>query len=205
MHGSTSQQADMAELILFYTLALLNEREPYPPVSHSISTYFVTVPSFPRIFKAREGLFCQGRLVHRGNLSPLCTESKGFTWPISLRFVGHAGHGHDEVVVSFGRLLLWLFQTQAVAKAVVKGEASERLRHEFGIYQILLSLQGTAIPVAYGLYYNTSDRTFVLILSYAGNALTDFENLTLKDRWVSYLNFCLVMLIFSTERLSCLI
>lgn len=170
----------MAELVLFYVHALLNVCEPYPPVPPT-PAYFVTLPSFPR-FVVREGLFCQGPLVHRGKLSLPTPMSKGIPWLLSVKFKGHRGTAYDEIVVTFGRLCFWLFQTYAVAKAALSLEASERLQREYDIYQSLLSLQGIAIPLVYGLYRNRTDESLVLILSHAGTALTDFRSLSLKDR-----------------------
>lgn len=184
---TASQYDDMAELVLFYTHALFKKREPYP-APPPIPTYFCTIPSFPRIFEATHGLFCQGPLFYRGKLSPSTAMQKGFPWPLSLKFEGYAGFGHDDIAVSFGQLVFWFVQSHAVAKAACIGEASERLHHEYRIYSLLHSLQGISVPLVYGLYYNTSDATFVLILSHAGTALKDFESLPLRYRYVSFLN-----------------
>ena len=101
-----------------------------------------------------------------------------------MKFQGHSGLGYNDIVVTFGQLLFWLFKTQAVAKAVYSLERSERLHHEYDVYQCLYSLQGVGIPILYGLYYNNTDGSCVLILSNAGVGLSDFSILSLKDRWV---------------------
>lgn len=81
-----------------------------------------------------------------------------------------------------------------MAKTALKREAAERLRQEYKTYELLLPLQGIVIPLVYGLYDNTSEAALVLILSYAGTALVDFECLSLKDRYVSPLMVVLVLL-----------
>jgi hypothetical protein len=93
--------------------------------------------------------------------------------------------GDGDIIVSFGRLVFWLFETHIVAKAACQSWASERLLHEFAVYEFLRALQGVVIPSLFGMYRNLDDGSSILVISYAGETLRDFNALCLKDRYVS--------------------
>ncbi|KAJ7261492.1 hypothetical protein C8J57DRAFT_1719720 [Mycena rebaudengoi] len=185
--GSSTQAHDMVELVLFYTHALLTRRPPYPPSRPpSVSVYRVTVPAFsPRLFQPHEALLCNGRLIHRAKLATLWRmPGKPIPRPLSVQFhTSHASCRHDgDIVVSFGRLIFWLFETHIVAKAAYQSSALDRLQHEFAVYRFLRALQGVVIPSLFGMYRNLSDGSSMLVTSYAGVTLKDFDTLCLKDR-----------------------
>ncbi|KAJ6613778.1 hypothetical protein B0H10DRAFT_2221889 [Mycena sp. CBHHK59/15] len=187
IHGSSTQARDMAELVLFYTHALLTRRPPYPPSRPaSISVYRVTVPVFsPRLFQPHEALLCNGRPIHRAKLAILQRiPGKPILRPLSVQFhTSHASCRHEgDIVVSFGRLVFWLFDTHIVAKAAYQSSALDRLLHEFAVYEFLRALQGVVIPSLFGMYRNLSDGSSMLVTSYAGVTLKDFGTLCLKDR-----------------------
>ncbi|KAJ7440362.1 hypothetical protein FB451DRAFT_1300448 [Mycena latifolia] len=185
--GSSTQARDMVELVLFYTHALLTRRPPYPPSRPpSVSVYRVTVPEFsPRLFQPHEALLRNGRLIHRAKLAILPPiPGKPIPRPFSVQFhTSHAScrHGGD-IIVSFGRLIFWLFDTRIVAKAAYQSSALDRLQHEFAVYEFLRALQGMVIPSLFGMYRNLSDGSSMLVTSYAGVTLKDFDTLCLKDR-----------------------
>ncbi|KAF7328197.1 RIO-like kinase [Mycena venus] len=185
--GSSTQARDMVELVLFYAHALLTRRPPYPPSRPpSVSVYRVTVPEFsPRLFQPHEALLCNGRLIHRAKLAILPRiPGKPNPRPFSVQFhTSHASCRHEgDIVVSFGRLIFWLFDTHIVAKAAYQSSALDRLQHEFAVYEFLRALQGVVIPSLFGMYRNLSDGSSMLVTSYAGVTLKDFDTLYLKDR-----------------------
>ncbi|KAJ7867639.1 hypothetical protein B0H13DRAFT_2351826 [Mycena leptocephala] len=166
---SGSQLRDMTDLVLFYRHAALTHRSPYPALP-SIPAHCVRIPYFsPRIFQPSEGLFCNGALIHRAKLSVLRQKSaqRPIPSPLNLHFYGYEGSSRhdDEVVVSFCRLVFWLFETRIVAKLAYQACASERLRREFEACTFLHALQGVAIPTLFGLYRNHEDGSAVLITS----------------------------------------
>ncbi|KAJ7144661.1 hypothetical protein C8R44DRAFT_725575 [Mycena epipterygia] len=188
--SSITQARDMAELVLFYTHALLTRRPRYPPSRPpSVSVYRVTVPAFsPRLFQPHEALLCNGRLMHRAKLSILPRmPGKPIPRPFSVQFhTSHASCRHEgDIVVSFGRLIFFLFDTHIVAKAAYQSSALDRLQHEFTVYEILRTLRGVVIPSLFGMYRNLSDGSSMLVASYAGVTLEDFVTLCLKDRYVA--------------------
>ncbi|KAJ7788974.1 hypothetical protein B0H14DRAFT_2946308 [Mycena olivaceomarginata] len=166
--GSATQAADMTELVLFYMHSLLTRRVPYPrPSSTSLVSRRVIVPEFsPRLFQHEEALLRNGPLIH---LPPYITR------PLPIKFLtSDATYRHDgDIVVSFGRLVFWLFETHIVAKAACQSWASERLLHEFA---------GVVIPSLFGMHRNLDDGSSILVISYAGETLRDFNTLCLKDR-----------------------
>ncbi|KAJ7120385.1 hypothetical protein C8R44DRAFT_853572 [Mycena epipterygia] len=182
--GSSTQARDMVELVLFYTHALLTRRPPYPPSRPpSVSVYRVTVPAFsPRLFQPHEALLCNGRLIHRAKL--VRSPGKPIPRPFSVQFyTSHASFRHEgDIFVSFGRLIFWLFDTRIVAKAAYQSSALDRLQHEFAVYEFLRALQGVVIPSLFGMYRNPSDGSSMLVTSYTGVTLKDFDTLCLKDR-----------------------
>ncbi|KAF7328619.1 RIO-like kinase [Mycena sanguinolenta] len=90
---------------------------------------------------------------------------------------------HDgDIIISFGRLVFWLLETRIVAKAAYRSSASDRLLHEFAVYNLLYTLQGVVIPSLFGLYRNLDDGSSILVTSYAGVTLEDFDALSLPDR-----------------------
>ncbi|KAJ7080118.1 hypothetical protein C8R44DRAFT_824457 [Mycena epipterygia] len=185
--SSITQARDMAELVLFYSHALLTRHPPYPPSRPpSVSVYRVTVPAFsPRLFQAHEALLCNGHLMHRVKLAILPRmPGKPILRPFSVQFhTSHASCRHEgDIVVSFGRLIFWLFDTHIVAKAAYQSSALDRLQHEFAVYEFLRTLQGVVIPSLFGMYRNLSDGSSMLVTSYAGVTLKDFDTLCLKDR-----------------------
>ncbi|KAJ7208130.1 hypothetical protein C8J57DRAFT_1734075 [Mycena rebaudengoi] len=185
--GSVTQARDMAELVLFYTHALLTRQTPYPrSPSPSTSVYRITVPAFsPRLFQPQEALFCNGPLIHRSKLAALRPiPNKSIPRPLSVQFhTSHASCWHEgDIIVSFGRLIFWFFETHIVAKAAYQPSALDRLLHEFAVYDFLRALQGVVIPSLFGLYRNLNDGSSILIISYAGGTLADFDTLCLKDR-----------------------
>ncbi|KAF7330686.1 RIO-like kinase [Mycena sanguinolenta] len=161
---------DMAELVLFYTHALLTKREPYPQF-HSASFH--------------EALLCNGPLMHRAQLVALRrVPDKRLFRPLSVQLLASYGScRHDgDIVISFGRLVFWLLETRIVAKAAYQSLASDRLLHEFAVYDLLRGLQGVVIPSLFGLYRNLDDGSSILVTSYAGLTLEDFDALSLPDR-----------------------
>ncbi|KAJ7452023.1 hypothetical protein FB451DRAFT_1283448 [Mycena latifolia] len=185
--GSSTQARDMMELVLFYTHALFTRRPPYPPSRPpSVSVYRVTVPEFsPRLFQPHEALLRNGRLIHRAKLAILPRiPGKPIPRPFSVQFhTSHASCRHEgDIVVSFGRLIFWLFDTRIVAKAAYQSSALDRLQHEFAVYEFLRALQGVVIPSLFGMYRNLSDGSSMLVTSYAGVTLKNFDTLCLKDR-----------------------
>ncbi|KAJ6521607.1 hypothetical protein B0H19DRAFT_1386825 [Mycena capillaripes] len=185
--GSATQARDMAELVLFYTHALFTRRTPYPRShSPSPSVYRVTVPAFsPRLFQPQEALLCNGPLIHRAKLAALWPISdKSILRPLSVQFhTSQASSRHDgDITVSFGRLIFWLFDTHIVAKAAYQSSALDRLLHEFAVYEFLRALQGVVIPSLFGMYRNLSDGSSILVTSYAGVTLEDYDTLCVKDR-----------------------
>ncbi|KAJ7444311.1 hypothetical protein FB451DRAFT_1413218 [Mycena latifolia] len=178
--GSTTQARDMAELVLFYTHALLTRRTPYPRSSSpSTSVFRVTVLAFsPCLFQPQEALLCNGPLIHRANLAALGrVPDKPIPRRLSVQLhTSHASCRHDgDIIVSFGRLIFWLFETHIVAKAAYQPSASDRLLHEFAVYEFLRALQGVAIPSLFGMYRNLSDGSSMLVSTYAGVTLKDFD------------------------------
>ncbi|KAJ7811496.1 hypothetical protein B0H13DRAFT_2685179 [Mycena leptocephala] len=185
--SSSTQARDMAELVLFYTHALLTRRPPYPPSPPtSISVFRVTVPAIsPRLFQPHEALLCNGRLIHRAKLAILRqSPGKPIPRPLAVQFhTSHASCRHNgDIVVSFGRLIFWRFDTHIVAKAAYQSSALDRLLHEFAVYEFLRALQGVVTPSLFGMYRNLSDGSSMLVTSYAGVTLKDFDTLCLKDR-----------------------
>ncbi|KAJ7705776.1 hypothetical protein B0H16DRAFT_1635668 [Mycena metata] len=184
--GSPTQVEDMAVLVLFYMHAVLNRRAPYPasrtPSSLSLR---VIVPEFsPRLFQPQEALLRNGPLIHRAKLEALGQVAVKSITPIPIRFFADdAKYRPDgDVVVFFGRFIFSLFETHIVAKSAYQSWASERLLHEFAVYEFLRGLQGTVIPSLFGMYRNLDDGSSMLVTSYAGEALKDFQQLSVKDR-----------------------
>ncbi|KAJ7432460.1 hypothetical protein B0H11DRAFT_2126163, partial [Mycena galericulata] len=189
IHHSATQNRDMAELVLFYTHALLTRRPPYPPHSSpsSISLSRITVPAFsPRLFRAHEALLCRGHLLHRAKLAVLHQPPDKPLLPQPLSVKLHTTRGsyrHDgDIAIYFGRLVFGPLETHVVAKAAYESSAADRLLHEFAVYNVLHALQGVAIPSLFGLYRNLTDGSTILIISYAGVELENFDTLCLKDR-----------------------
>ncbi|KAJ6528831.1 hypothetical protein B0H19DRAFT_1083172 [Mycena capillaripes] len=124
------------------------------------------------------------RKEHKG---PYVVQTQALSAPMPrtrhLDFSSRGSCRHDgDIVISFGRLVFGLFQAHIVAKAAYRSSASDRLLHEFAVYNFLRTLQGIAIPSLFGLYRNLNDGSSILLTSYAGVTLTDFDNLRLKDR-----------------------
>ncbi|KAJ7646229.1 hypothetical protein B0H17DRAFT_436389 [Mycena rosella] len=181
----------MAELVLFYTHGLLTRHTPYPGSrSSSVSVHRVTVPAFsPRLFQCQDTLLCSGPLlVHRAKLAVLerTPDKLLIPWPLSVQlYTSSASWRHDEdIVISFGRLVFWFFEAHIVAKAAYQSSASDRLLHKFAVYNVLRALQGVVIPSLFGLYRNLDDGSSMLITSYAGVTLKDFNALCLRDRQI---------------------
>ncbi|KAJ7247979.1 kinase-like domain-containing protein, partial [Mycena rebaudengoi] len=82
------------------------------------------------------------------------------------------------------RLIFWFFETHIVAKAAYQPSALNRLLHEFAVYDFLRALKGVVIPSLFGLYRNLNDGSSILVTSYAGGTLADFDTLCLKVRSV---------------------
>ncbi|KAJ7843552.1 hypothetical protein B0H14DRAFT_2312244, partial [Mycena olivaceomarginata] len=65
---------------------------------------------------------------------------------------------------------------------------------EFAVYEFLRALQGVVIPSLFGMYRNLDDGSSILVTSYAGEALRDFNTLCPKDRYVQTLLMRVVQL-----------
>ncbi|KAJ7435920.1 hypothetical protein B0H11DRAFT_2295207 [Mycena galericulata] len=189
IHHSATQNRDMAELVLFYTHALLTRRPPYapPPSPSLISLSRITVPAFPpRLFRAHEAVLRNGDLLHRAKLAILHQPPDNPLLPQPLSVKLHTTRGsyrHDgDIAIFFGRLVFGPLESHVVAKAAYESYAADRLLHEFAVYNVLHALQGVAIPSLFGLYRNLNDGSAILITSYAGVELEDFDTLCFKDR-----------------------
>jgi hypothetical protein len=179
----------MAELVLFNTHALFTRCEPYPPSPPpSTSVLRVTVPEFsPRFFQPEEALLCEGALIRKAKLAMLGQiPRKTIRRPLPVQFhASDAAFRHDgDVIIFFGRLVFWFLEARVVAKAAYQSAASDRLLHEFAIYEFLRGLQGVVIPSLFGMYRNLDDGSSILLTSYAGVTLKDFNTLSLKNRSV---------------------
>ncbi|KAF7294889.1 hypothetical protein MIND_01026800 [Mycena indigotica] len=186
INSSATQTCDMEHLVLFYVHALLNKRPPYPPSpssSSSASVYRVAVPNFPpRLFQLPEALLCHGALVHRVKLAPISVDA--IPRPFTLRLTtSHGDYRHDgEIAIFFGSLVFLMFEAKIVVKAAYQPFALSRLQHEFAVYRCLRGLQGVVVPSLFGMYRNLSDGSSILVVSYAGVALENFDQLTSKER-----------------------
>ncbi|KAJ7216902.1 hypothetical protein C8J57DRAFT_1732409 [Mycena rebaudengoi] len=169
--GSVTQARDMAELVLFYTHALLTRQTPYPrSPSPSTSVYRITVPAFsPRLFQPQEALFCNGPLIHRSKLAALR--------PIPNKSIPRLYPSNSTLLM----LHVGMKET-SLSPSVDSSSALDRLLHEFAVYDFLRALQGVVIPSLFGLYRNLNDGSSILVISYAGGTLADFDTLCLKDR-----------------------
>ncbi|KAF7333885.1 Kinase-like protein [Mycena sanguinolenta] len=181
--GSPTQSQDMVELVLFYTHATLNCRKPYET---QVPVQRVAIPSFPPwIFQPKLGSLCINDLIIPAKLSDFVGDSRMYLpRKLSLRidsFSGSASHD-GEIVISFARLIFWLFEARAVAKTAYGQAACERLRREVEVYNALRSLQGVVIPTVFGLYRNELDGSVVLITTYGGRSLENFDVLGLNER-----------------------
>jgi hypothetical protein len=130
---------------------------------------------------------CNGPLIHRAKLATLGrVPEKWVSRPLSIQFhTSGAACGHDgDIIVFFGRLIFWLFETRVVAKAAYQPGTSDRLLHELAVYEFLRALQGVVIPSLFGMYRNLDDGSSILVTSHAGETLRDFNTLCLKDRSV---------------------
>ncbi|KAJ6608171.1 hypothetical protein B0H10DRAFT_2068840 [Mycena sp. CBHHK59/15] len=168
---SPNQASDMANVVLFYTLAALGAGTRYAvgPAT-GITAMRVTLPAFPTsIFQPQEGLF-RGGILGR---TELISKSRPF-FPC---------HGSNDVTIAYGRLIfLFVASRSLVAKTAHGPSATQRLVHEYDAYAAMRTLQGAAIPNVIGMFTTKDQKNTVLIMSYAGKALSAFSELQPRDK-----------------------
>ncbi|KAJ7222875.1 hypothetical protein B0H12DRAFT_293321 [Mycena haematopus] len=172
----------MAELVLFYTHALLTRRSPYPRPTFPVN-YRIAVPTFPAsIFRLNEAFLCNGPLFYKAQLKPF--HGRPIYARLSAKLCSsHGWSSHDgDIVISFGHLVSWPFKAHVVAKATNEPSAAARCRHEFEVYTFLRAIQGVCIPYLIGFHKDIDDGSSVLVTSYAGVPLEDFKTMCLADR-----------------------
>lgn len=86
--------------------------------------------------------------------------------------VGNVFRGH------FGDVLT----EDIVAKVAMQESSQALLRHEAKMYATLSALQGTAIPIVYGLFIG--ENVNVLVMRYAGEAISSFSELSICQRYM---------------------
>ncbi|KAF8152009.1 hypothetical protein K438DRAFT_1987961 [Mycena galopus ATCC 62051] len=174
IHNSPTQLEDTAILVLFCTLAAAEQVTIYP---QAIEAWRVQIPQFPTwVLQLYQGVFRDGA---RQQQTEFCKPRKSFLVPpLSwLDLEGEVQSAANDVSIAHGQLLLFFLATRVVVKIGHGVAAAQRLDREFLAYSALCTWQGVAIPRIFGLYMGTDQTTKVLLMSDAGKALRDFNDL----------------------------
>lgn len=176
---SPTQLDDTVILVLFSTLAAVGKVETYP--TQTVGVWRVNIPQFPTwVFQPYQAVFRDGA---RQQQTELCKSRKSFFLP--LRWLGLEGEvqsDDNDVTVAYGQLLLFFFAARVFVKAAHSASAAQRLDREFLVYSALRAWQGVAIPSIFGMYTGTDQTTKMLLMSDAGKALRDFNDLEPADK-----------------------
>ncbi|KAJ7437503.1 hypothetical protein FB451DRAFT_1378575 [Mycena latifolia] len=170
VRGSATQVTDTSTLVLFYTHAALRAGATYPRASSASIAMRVTLPAFPTsVSQPYEAL----RSKSRGSFLRL-------PW---VRFDGDVQSSSNDVTIAYGRLILFFVASRRlVAKTAYAPAATQRLVCEYDAYIAMRTLQGVAIPKVIGIFTTKDGKHTVLMMSYAGEALTAFSELERRDK-----------------------
>ncbi|KAJ7816603.1 hypothetical protein B0H14DRAFT_1395097 [Mycena olivaceomarginata] len=185
VRDSATQARDVALLVLFYTHAALRAGQTYADARAGITAMRIILPAFPTwVFEPYEGIF-RGGMIGR---TKLVSKSRGSFLPLPWAwFDGDVRSSSNDVTIIQGRLvLLFVVSRRLIAKLAHGPSATQRLVREYNVYNAMRGLQGAAIPKMMGMYTSKDGKNTVLMMSYAGKALSAFSELEPGDKRILF-------------------